>query len=370
VLRLRPLDWVITLVLGAASLYEIWVGMLISPGWPGAEGIETLAVIPLVAGLLMRRAMPLRALALIGVSAALQHAVMVDPQEYQVSFEAFLALILITYAVSLHSDRVRAVQALVVVFALHVGVAAWKPSSSATEDAVGMFVVLSLIYFAGTAVRARQERIGELEVDRAAQAREAVTQERARIARELHDIVAHAVSVMVVQIGGARHTMRTDPDVAEGSMQLAEAAGREALTEMRRLVGLMREDEATTDPTPGLSALPALARRFEESGVPVTLEVDPAVGELPAGLDLAAYRAVQEGLTNALKHAGPVPTSVGVRRANGHLRIDIRNAAGHGAGGGSGHGLIGLRERVALYGGRLEAGPDGDGFALKVELPL
>lgn len=368
--RLRPLDWLPALVLTAAGLFEIWVAQLVSPGWPGPEELETGALAILAAGVALRRRAPLRALALVGVSAALQHAMLVDPDEYQAAFETFLGLILTAYSVCVHSDRLRALQSLVIVFALHVGVAAWKPSTPATEDAAGMFVVLALVWFAAGAVRARQERIAELETAREREARAAVAEERVRIARELHDIVAHAVSVMVVQIGAARQTMSAAPAVAEESMQLAEAAGREALTEMRRLVGLMREDAPVTDPTPGVSALPELARRFERSGVPVRLEVAPALGDLPAGVDLAAYRVVQEGLTNALKHAGPVPTEVGVRRSGGRLHVDVRNAAGRGEGGGSGHGLIGLRERVALYGGRMEAGPEDGGFALHVELPL
>jgi signal transduction histidine kinase len=333
---------------------------------------ETIAAVILVAGIALRRATPLGALLLVGISAAIQHALLTDPEEYQVSFEAFLGLILTTYAVTVHADRLRALQALVIVFALHVGVAAWKPSSSATEDAIGMFVVLSLIWFAGSAVRGRQGRITELEAGRERDAAAAVREERSRIARELHDIVAHAVSVMVVQIGGARHTMRTDLGVAEESMQLAEAAGREALSEMRRLVGLMREDDPTTDPTPGISDLPSLAERFRRAGLPVALEVDPAVGELAAGVDLAAYRTVQEGLTNALKHAGEVPTEVALKRRGDRLEIEVRNHAGRASanGNGGGHGLIGLRERVGLYGGRMDAGREGDGFALRVELPL
>jgi signal transduction histidine kinase len=371
--RLRPADWIPALLLGAASLYEIWVAQIVSPGWPGNDAGETGALAFLMVGIALRRAMPLRALCLVGVSAALQHAMLDDPEEYQVSFEAFLGLILTAYSVAVNADRLRALQALVIVFALHVAVAAWKPSSSATEDAIGMFVVLSLIWGAGSAVRARQERIADLERGRAAEAALAVAEERGRIARELHDIVAHAVSVMVVQIGGARHTMESDPEVARDSMRSAEAAGREALTEMRRLVGLMREGEAaTTDPTPGLAALPALAERFTEAGLPVTLAVEPGLPELPAGTDLAAYRVVQEGLTNALKHAGPVPTDVQLRRHGDRVEIEVRNGPGRAGvnGTGGGHGLIGLRERVGLYGGHMQAGPEGEGFALRVELPL
>lgn len=366
---LRPADWTPAAVLGAAALYEIWVAPIVEPGFPGPPGVATFAAAVLVAGVVLRRVAPLRALALVAASAAAQVALIEDVREYQPAFESFLALLLTAYSVVLHAERVRALQALVLILALHLIGAAVRPSRAAIEDSIGMLVLLTLVWGAASAVRGRQERIVELEHARERDAAAAVADERSRIARELHDIVAHAVSVMVVQIGGARHTMRADPRVAEQSMQLAEAAGREALTEMRRLVGMMREDEATTDPTPGLSSLPALARRFGSS---VSLEVDPALGDLPAGLDLTAYRVVQEGLTNALKHAGEVPTTVSVLRAGDLLRIEVRNAAGTRANGNGdgGHGLIGLKERVALYGGRVDAGPSYDGFALKVELPL
>ena len=368
--RLRPTDWIPAALLGAAALYEIWVAPIVEPGFPGPAVPATATALVLAGAVLMRRHAPLRALAALMLSAALQLAMADDPNAYQPSIEAFMGLMLTAYSVALHADRVRGIQALVLVLAFQLLVSVLRPSRAAVEDSFGVLVLLALLWAAATAVRARQDRIAELERDRDRDAAAAVTAERARIARELHDIVAHAVSVMVVQIGAARHTMRAAPSVAEESMQLAEAAGREALDEMRRLVGLMREDESLTEPTPGLSSLPALARRFEASGVPVRLELGPELGVLPAGLDLAAYRVVQEGLTNALKHAGPVPTDVALHRQGTHLHIAIRNGAGRGAGGGSGHGLVGLRERVALYGGTLRAGPDGDGFALRVELPL
>ena len=367
---LRPTDWIPAALIGAAGLYEISVAPIVEPGVPGPAIPAAATVLLLAVAVLLRRHHPLRALAGVLVAAGLQLALNADPGEYQASTEAFVSLLLTAYSVALHAERVRAIQALVMVLALDMLVAAVRPSRAAIEDSLGMFVLLALVWTAASAVRARQERITQLETERDREAAAAVTAERARIARELHDIVAHAVSVMVVQIGASRHTMRTDAAVAERSMQLAEAAGREALDEMRRLVGLMREDQPVTEPTPGISALPELAQRFEASGVPVRLEVAPGLGELPAGLDLAAYRVVQEGLTNALKHAGPVATDVALRRQGARLLIDIRNGAGLGAGGGSGHGLVGLRERVALYGGTLHAGPDGDGFALRVELPL
>ena len=368
--RLRPTDWIPAALIGTAGLYEIAFAPIVEPGVPGPVVPAAMTVLLLAVAVLLRRHHPLLALAGVLVAAGLQLALNADPQEYQPSTEAFISLLLTAYSVALHAEQVRAIQALVVVLALDMLVAAMRPSRAAIEDSLGMFVLLALVWTAASAVRARQERIAQLETERDREAAAAVTAERARIARELHDIVAHAVSVMVVQIGASRHTMRTDANVAERSMQLAEAAGREALDEMRRLVGLMREDQPVTEPTPGISALPELAQRFKASGVPVRLEVAPELGELPAGLDLAAYRVVQEGLTNALKHAGPVATDVALRRQGARLLIDVRNGAGRGAGGGSGHGLAGLRERVALYGGTLRAGPEGDGFALRVELPL
>jgi signal transduction histidine kinase len=282
-----------------------------------------------------------------------------------------MALLLTCYSVVLHAERVRALQALVLVFVLPIGSAVVRPSRAAVEDMFGMFVLLALLWAVASVVRARQERITELELAQERDAEVAVSAERARIARELHDIVAHAVSVMVVQIGGARHSMRTKPDVAEESMRLAEAAGREALNEMRRLVGLMREDAATTEPTPGVESLTALVERFTAAGLPVELDIEPGLPDLPAGTDLAAYRVVQEGLTNALKHAGKVQTGVSLRRAGDRLQIAVRNAGGTAANGhGGGHGLMGLRERVALYGGQMTVGRDSRGFVLEVELPL
>ena len=369
--RLRASDWIPAAVLGGAALYEIWVAPIVEPGFPGAGLGATAMAVPMVAGVLLRRLMPLRALALVALSAGLQLAAIDDPEQYQPAFENFLALLLTAYSVVLHADRVRALQALVLLLAMNLAAAAWRPSRAALEDTAGMFVLLALVWAAASAVRGRQERIVELERDREREAAAAVADERRRIARELHDIIAHAVSVMVVQIGGARHAMRTQPDVAENSMQLAEAAGREALGEMRRLVGLMREEDSGTAPMPGIAALPGLAERFRRSGLPVTLDVDDAVADVAAGVDLTAYRVVQEGLTNVLKHAGPVPAAVRISHRGDRLEIDVRNGAGLSPRGNrSGHGLTGLRERVGLYGGRLEARPVDGGFALRVELPL
>jgi signal transduction histidine kinase len=211
--------------------------------------------------------------------------------------------------------------------------------------------------------------------EREAQASRAVAEERRRIAREMHDVVAHSVSMMVVQAGGARRILDRDPDRAVAAAELIEQTGREALAEMRRLLGVLHPGEhAEYAPQPTLHELDALVERTRVAGVPVTLAVQGERRELPAGLDLAAYRVVQEALTNVLKHGRGAPTEVHV-----HYRADAVEVriADRGEGAltarldGSGHGLVGMRERVRMYGGELHAGRRrGGGFEVTARLPL
>ena len=206
----------------------------------------------------------------------------------------------------------------------------------------------------------------------------AVAAERASIARELHDVIAHNVSVMVVQAGANRVTPPAEPDAAREAFASIEATGRQALSETRRLLGLMRRDgeRQSPAPQPGLEHLTALADQVRTAGLPVTVLVRGDARPVPAGLNLSAYRIIQEALTNVLKHAGPAATEVLVRYLDRELQIQVTD---HGPpalpapGGrkGSGHGLIGMRERVALYGGQLEVGPlPGGGFRVRACLPL
>src|SRR6185312_16288107 len=179
----------------------------------------------------------------------------------------------------------------------------------------------------------------------------AVAEERARIARELHDIVAHAVSVMVLQVGAVRHRLE-DPEDNE-ALRGVERAGRTALTEMRRLLAAMRpdDDEAELGPQPGLDGLDSLLAEVNRAGLPVELHVDGEPVPLPRGIDLSAYRIVQEGLTNALKHANASDAAVIVRYRPDEVEIEVRdNGAGIAQTDGLGHGLVGVRERVKIYG--------------------
>jgi signal transduction histidine kinase len=219
------------------------------------------------------------------------------------------------------------------------------------------------------------ERAVRAEREREEQARTAVADERARIARELHDAVAHGVSVMVVQAEAAEEMLDTNPPAARGALHKVQRSGREALVELRRLVGILRDDGTRPElaPQPGLADLDALVGQVREAGLPTDLHVEGRGTHLPPGIDLSAYRIVQEALTNVLKHAGPARATVLVRYGPDALLLEVSDdGRGVGAGAnGSGHGLAGMRERVALYGGELEAtGGSEGGFRVRAVLPI
>ena len=246
-----------------------------------------------------------------------------------------------------------------------------------------VFIPLRFVvaWVAGYALRERaeqaeaaEERAAHAEREREAAARVAVAEERARIARELHDIVAHAVSVMVLQVGAVRHKLPDALAEDRDALRGVERAGRTALAEMRRLLAAMRRegDEAELLPQPGLDGLDSLLDEIGRAGLPVELHVDGTPVPLPRGIDLSAYRIVQEGLTNALKHARASDADVTVRYRRDELEIEVRdNGHGSATSDGLGHGLIGVRERVKIYGGRMTAGTGTDGgFVLSTRLPL
>jgi len=206
----------------------------------------------------------------------------------------------------------------------------------------------------------------------------AVAAERASIARELHDVIAHNVSVMVVEAGANRVNPPAQPAAAMEAFASIEATGRQALSETRRLLGLMRREgeRQSSAPQPGLEHLTALAAQVQKAGLPVTIQVRGDPRPVPTGLNLSAYRIIQEALTNVLKHAGPTSTEVIVRYLDRELQIEVadqgpRIPSVRDGSEGTGHGLIGMRERVALYGGRLDVGPvPGGGFRVWACLPL
>ncbi|HEY5387189.1 MAG TPA: histidine kinase, partial [Thermoleophilia bacterium] len=211
--------------------------------------------------------------------------------------------------------------------------------------------------------------------DREARAREAVSEERARLARELHDSVGHALNVVVLHAGAAQRVIGTKPELALEALGSIETAGRQALADIERMLGILRapDEEACCDVTPGMAQLATLCGQVREAGLPVDLIVDGEAQPLPSSLDLTAYRIVQEALTNTLKHAGKTRASVTVRYEQDALDIDVLDDGRGVAPGvtGGGRGLLGMRERVVAFRGELTAGPRAEGgFAVHVRLPL
>ncbi|HKU57610.1 MAG TPA: sensor histidine kinase [Gaiellaceae bacterium] len=257
---------------------------------------------------------------------------------------------------------------------LFVLTAVLTPGRTTRGGTLFVVVVLVVMLLVRRILGDRERRAELAERERDLAAREAVVEERARIARELHDAIAHHVSMMVVQAGAERRILDGGSGSTREVLQTIEQIGRGALTEMRRLVGMLRSaDSDPLSPQPSLADLPRLVAQVSDAGLPVEIEIEGERRELPLGVELSAYRIVQEALTNALKHAGEARATVRVRYSPDQLELEV---ADDGAGApaavtGGGHGLAGMRERVALYGGRLDAGRRGDrGFTVRVVLPI
>ncbi|HZE31233.1 MAG TPA: sensor histidine kinase [Actinoallomurus sp.] len=255
-------------------------------------------------------------------------------------------------------------------------------------QAVSNSVLLIGVWWIGRSLRLRRAYLDELEARarrleraREADSRAARAEERSRIARELHDVVAHHVSVMTVQAGAARRILHRDPEAVQDALSTIEQMGRTALGEMRRLVGVLRTEaepaRSELSPQPGVHDVSGLVDQLRETGLQVQLWIEGESRSLSPGVDLAAFRLVQEALTNTLKHAGPQARAwVRIQYADRQLEIEVEDdgrglVAGLGRPGGNGHGLVGMRERVALYGGDLRIGPrSGGGFEVRARFPL
>ena len=255
-----------------------------------------------------------------------------------------------------------------------------RPGTDAA-DVLSLAAIFGVAWLAGYALRGRviqaelaEQRAAFAEREREAAARLAVAEERARIARELHDVVAHAMSVMVLHVGAVRHRLPAELSDDADALHEVEKTGRSALTEMRRLLGALRRDdeEPELSPQPGLASLDALLAQVRAAGLPVDLDVHGEPIALPEAIDLSAYRIVQEGLTNALKHSNAGHADVVIGYGPRELRIEVRDdGTGAAESGGLGHGLVGIAERVKIYGGEMSAGRgNGGGFVLSTRLPL
>jgi signal transduction histidine kinase len=298
----------------------------------------------------------------------------------------YLGTFVAFYTVAAHEPRrtasISAAVTAACILVSYASYAANDPGTGWTASLTAAYLSYGLAWLIGDNLRVRraytrqlENRAAELVVEREEKAALAVSEERARIARELHDVVAHHVSVMVVQSAGARRVLDSDPALARQALEAVEAAGRTALAEMRRMLEVLRTDDSGVGPQPSLAELDRLIAQVREAGLPVELKLEGAERELPAGMDLAAYRIVQEALTNAVKHAGKARAVVSVKFTPESLEIEVvddgRGAAAPLLDGAGGHGLIGMHERVSLYGGKLENGPVfGGGYRVKAEFPL
>ncbi len=234
--------------------------------------------------------------------------------------------------------------------------------------------VFATTMLVGWTMQSRRLRFDALEREQGEASRRAAADERLRIAQELHDVVAHSLGVIAVQAGVGMHVIDKDPDEARRALEHISRTSRSSLAEIRRLLGLVRSGEPTVaySPTPGLADLPQLARDVDEAGLPVDLDVADGTGGLPPGVELAAYRIVQEALTNAVRHAHAQKATVRIDRSAGRLHVVVSDDGSGSKGGGrsGGHGLVGMRERVAVYGGSLEVGPSPEGgFRVDATIP-
>jgi signal transduction histidine kinase len=293
-----------------------------------------------------------------------------------------LTIPLAVYSMGVLLDRRPSAVAFGVTIGLYV-VAVLAGADRSADAFVFILLLVGGPYLVGRIVNARiqlarelREKASRLERDQAEQQKLAVAEERARIAREMHDVVAHNVSVMVVQASAARRMIDHDPGRAREALTSVEQTGREALAEMRRMLDVLRvEDErAALAPQPSIDELEALIELAREAGLEVELEVEGERRRVSSGVDLSAFRIVQEALSNTIKHAGAAHARVRLRFGDDEMEVDVVDD-GHGVRprdeNGNGHGLVGMRERVAMLGGRLEAGYRANGgFEVRATLPL
>ena len=372
-------DWIVALALAAGAEYELWASTPPSLVVHGGRGLLAVLVALMTLSLAWRRRAPVPVLGVI-VGAVAIAGLLANLNGLPV--ELFVAVILAFYSVGANCNEQRALlaggAALATLAAVDLARGLFQVHGGARP---GAWLIFAVAWLVGRDLRRRrrevarlQDRAAQLEREREEKARTAVSEERGRIARELHDVVAHSVSVMVVQ-AQAGPRLLDNPEQLRGTFHSIEASGREALVELRRMLGILRtgDEQLSIGPQPGLGSLQSLVEQVREAGLQVELRIEGKQVPLPPGIDLSAYRIVQEALTNTLKHAGQAEAEIVVRYGALALELEvIDNGAGMPASvNGSGHGLIGMRERTALYGGQLEAAPrESGGYAVRARLPL
>jgi signal transduction histidine kinase len=378
--RRYALDLVVTL-LASLALVEI----VLRPDPPGAPSQSlwlALAIASLVLAVFARRRFPFAGPLAYWVLAA--GFSLVDPLFIPGLVSLFTVGMVVAFLLGNLRNPVQGVIGLAVVVVGAATIVYMIPGHS-TGELVFVPLNFGISWLGGFILRgsigqteAADARAALAEQNRAAEALRAVVEERTRIARELHDVVGHAVSVMTVQTSAVRRLLRSEQEQEREALLAVERTGREALAEMRRVVGALRDaDESPAlAPRPSLSQVDKLVAQAQETGLLVDLEIEGEPIPLPAGIDLTAYRLVQEGLTNAIKHAAARTAAVRVRYGAGHVEIEVSDDGGGTGGAASissdgGHGLVGMRERVSIFGGEFESGSrPGGGFRLRARIPV
>jgi signal transduction histidine kinase len=337
---------------------------------PGSLPARVLLAVGYTVPLVVRRRWPIPVMLTIVGLAIVRGAVWDVPEEGAMPFPSLLVA---TFSAALYArPRWLAVAAAPLpMLAFFLGNFVGSPT--AADVAIVTFITLGA-WSGGWLVRRRAAQLAAAQAAGPELAREAVAAERARLARELHDVVAHSVTIISLQAGAAEAVLDVDPGQAREHLEAVRRTAHEALVEMRRLVGVLREAVPVYEPQGGLDRLTDLVTELRAAGLPVELSEEGPRVALPPGVDLSAFRIVQESLTNVRRHAGTAATSVRVRYCDDAVELEVANARGSGEGAlgaGSGHGLIGMRERARLYGGTLHAGEEpGGGFAVRARLPL
>jgi signal transduction histidine kinase len=379
-LRLARRYWFDVLILLALGLglFGAVASQGMADGPTGPLSFDLLAVVAIVTPLFFRRRFPFGAPIAVGVAVAL--TTLVDERLVPKDLIPFLAGCAALFLVGLLRDRRLAIAGIVLAIGVEALVAYRDPLKNLSAF-IATCIVFGLIWTAAFTLGRKFEeadeakkRAAQAEREREERARAAVTEERARIARELHDVVGHSVSVMTVQASAVRRLLRPEQKREREALLIVERTGREALAEMRRMVGVLRrpEEGPALAPQPSLEHVGRLVEQAREAGLSVELRLEGDPQPLPAGVDLTAYRLVQEGLTNALKHARAKRAQVVVHYGDRDLEVTVSDdGRGAGSGDGGGHGLVGMRERVAVFGGELEAGPRAEGgYRLRAKLPV
>jgi signal transduction histidine kinase len=383
-------DIVVAALVWAASAGEILAGGPTAPSGPGWIAARALAAGAACASLPFRRRFPVAVLGIVTAAVAFVNGA-AGPPDFEGGGGGLLvlALPLAVYPVVLTSRRRRAVLEVgAAIVAIEIG-ALVAPAGPDWGAMLPGLALATVGWLAAENARTRRayidgvvERAAERVREREERARRASTDERLRIARELHDVVAHAMSIIAIRSGVARMALQTRPQEASEALGIIENISHQALQELRSIVGVLRSAEtdgtpAQREPAPGLADLKQLVAQIGEAGVPVHLRVEGQPRRLPPGVDLSAYRIIQEALTNTVRHAAPATAELILRYLPAEITIEVtdngRSSLEASTGGqstnGSGHGLIGMRERVALYGGNLQAEPTPSGFHVLARIP-